>query len=121
MVAQIFKKRKVEHTSHEAHVNGNDASDSRSSSASDSEEVEAVAPKMNGHSGNSFRQSRPNKPQPLAITGDVFTSDLFQIQVKELLSAVEPKYEKQTVAVEKVLRRLKSVIEELPSREPLPV
>ncbi|MCJ1378069.1 hypothetical protein MMC17_001165 [Xylographa soralifera] len=58
------------------------------------------------------------KPMP---TKDMYTSDMFQIQLGELLAEVHPNYEKITVRVEKTLRRLKQIIENIPARDPQPI
>ena len=52
---------------------------------------------------------------------DTFTTDLLQMQIKELLNEVRPRYRTTMVKVEKALRKLKRVIEEIPPRELLSV
>ena len=52
---------------------------------------------------------------------DTFTTDLLQMQIKELLNEVRPKYRTTMVKVEKALHKLKRVIEELPPRDMLSV
>ena len=52
---------------------------------------------------------------------DTFTTDLLQMQIKELLDEVRPKYRTTMVKLEKALRKLKRIIEEIPPREMLSV
>jgi U3 small nucleolar RNA-associated protein 22 len=77
-------------------------------------------------SGHSQQQVRPNQPtnrdsSGVAFTGEVFKSNLFQLQVDELLEQIRPKKSKQDILVERELRSLKAVIEAIPARAPVSV
>ena len=49
------------------------------------------------------------------------TSDLFELQVEELLSEVRPRRSKRLERVDAALRKLKSKIESIPAHDPLSV
>lgn len=59
-----------------------------------------------------------SRPMP---SGDMYNSDLFQIQIGELLSTVQPSHDRHVATIEKILRKLKQVIEGIAPREALPV
>ncbi|KAH7378732.1 pre-rRNA processing protein Utp22 [Pyrenochaeta sp. MPI-SDFR-AT-0127] len=54
-------------------------------------------------------------------TAETFKSNLFKLQVDELLEQVKPKYGKKEAPAENAMRTLKSIIEQIPSRDPLPI
>jgi len=54
-------------------------------------------------------------------TGDMSRSNIFKLQVDEMLLAVQPNYSKIMGSVDKTLRRLKILIESIENREPLTV
>ncbi len=56
-----------------------------------------------------------------AYTSESFKSNMFKLQVDELLEQVKPKYGKKEAPAENAMRTLKAIIEQIPSREPLPV
>ena len=64
------------------------------------------------------RSEGRNHPSPIA-TG-AFNSNVFQLQVDELLSKVRPR-DGRMVKAEHALRKLKGIIESIPDREPIPV
>lgn len=53
-----------------------------------------------------------------AYTGEVYKSNMFKLQVDELLDQIRPKHGKKEAAAEKALRELKVIIENIPAREP---
>ena len=55
---------------------------------------------------------------PSTLSGGAYNSNLVQLQIDELLSNVQPDYEVRLVKAENVLRKLKSIIECIPPREP---
>jgi len=67
----------------------------------------------------------PKKPAPSlqdgVYTAESFKSNMFKLQVDELLDQVKLKYGKREAPVENAMRTLKTIIEQIPSREPLPV
>ncbi|KAK7540557.1 Nrap protein [Phyllosticta citribraziliensis] len=97
--------------------------------AEEDEEVEQSQPKA--QDGKSQEKSLKTKQEPRkpkrdidmaemtgAYTGEVYKSNMFKLQVDELLAQVRPKHGKKEVAAEKALRDLKSIIEKIPSRDP---
>lgn len=65
---------------------------------------------------------RPDAPlQDGVYTAESFKSNVFKLQIDELLEQVKPKYGKKEAPAENAMRILKSVIEQLPSRAPLSV
>ena len=76
--------------------------------------------------GKATSASKPSKkPAPSlqdgVYTAESFKSNMFKLQVDELLDQVKLKYGKKEAPVENAMRTLKTIIEQIPSREPLPV
>ncbi|KAI9844485.1 MAG: hypothetical protein M1837_005568 [Sclerophora amabilis] len=63
------------------------------------------------------RKMRLDTGASQAFLGGASRSSMFKLQVDELLTEIRPDYERRRTSIEKTLRRLKSVIEELPDRE----
>ena len=53
---------------------------------------------------------------PIIPSGSVCSTDLFQLQIDELLSKVRPDYERRMIKAENALRKLKTIIERIPNR-----
>ena len=70
-------------------------------------------------------QKAPKRPaatlQDGAYTSESFKSNMFKLQVDELLEQVKPKYGKKEAPAENAMRTLKAIIESIPSRDALPV
>jgi U3 small nucleolar RNA-associated protein 22 len=70
-------------------------------------------------------QKTPKRPaatlQDGAYTSESFKSNMFKLQVDELLEQVKPKYGKKEAPAENAMRTLKTIIESIPSRDALPV
>lgn len=69
---------------------------------------------------------KPSKrPTPSLQDGvysaESFKSNIFKLQVDELLEQVKLKYGKKEAPAENAMRTLKTIIEQIPSRDPLPV
>ena len=56
-----------------------------------------------------------------AYTSESFKSNMFKLQVDELLEQVKPKFGKKEAPAENAMRTLKTIIEQIPSRDALPV
>ncbi|KAJ8110016.1 hypothetical protein OPT61_g7029 [Boeremia exigua] len=56
-----------------------------------------------------------------AYTSESFKSNMFKLQVDELLEQVKPKYGKKEAPAENAMRTLKEIIESIPSREALSI
>ncbi|KAK3698282.1 U3 snoRNP protein, partial [Vermiconidia calcicola] len=63
------------------------------------------------------------KPEPMRSTNtaNTFGSNMFKLQVDELLEEIRPRQSKREIEAEEALQRLKKSIETLPSRGPLPI
>ena len=70
-------------------------------------------------------QKPPKRPaatlQDGAYTSESFKSNMFKLQVDELLEQVKPKYGKKEAPAENAMRTLKTILEQIPNREALPV
>lgn len=80
-------------------------------------------------SSTSLEQRKPNESSSRArelhstelYAGGMYKSNLFKLQVDEMLRAVQPNYAKMMEPVDKALRRLKTLIGSIENREPLTV
>jgi len=68
-----------------------------------------------------FRKKMSAAALSEAYTSETYRSSMFKLQVDELLGQVRLKYGSKEAPVEKALRSLKQIIEEIPAQEPLPV
>lgn len=71
------------------------------------------------------RSKPPKRPattlQDGVYTSESFKSNLFKLQVDELLEQVKLKYGKKQASAENAMRTLKTIIEQIPSGDALPV
>ena len=51
----------------------------------------------------------------------VYDGNIFKLQLDELLEEVKPMYKNRIVRVEKTLRKIKGIVESIPSRAATPV
>ena len=58
---------------------------------------------------------------PTTSPRGLYNASLFQLQIEELLLNVQSDYELRMVEAEKALRKLRRIIERIPSREPISV
>ncbi|KAG9192224.1 hypothetical protein G6011_10958 [Alternaria panax] len=67
----------------------------------------------------------PKRPAPSlqdgVYTAESFKSNMFKLQLDELLEQVKLKYGKKEAPAENAMRTLKTIIEQIPSRDPLPI
>lgn len=117
MAAPVTKRRKLRH-------------DSEDGSGSEDENGSAVATVPKQEVSKSASQPAYAKPahkrqdaalQDGVYTSEVYKSNIFKLQVDELLPQVRFKYGKKVASVENAMRRLKNIIEQIPSRDPAPV
>ena len=70
-------------------------------------------------------QSKPKRAQEdddnAIYAGGLYKSSMFKLQVDEMLSEVQPKYEKRLTGVDDALRKLKGLIEGIESCDPVSV
>lgn len=52
---------------------------------------------------------------------NIYNSNMFKLQVDELLAEMRPDYERKLKKVEKALHKLKAILERIPEQKPLPV
>jgi U3 small nucleolar RNA-associated protein 22 len=76
--------------------------------------------------GKATSESKPPKRPALSMqdgvyTAETFKSNMFKLQVDELLDQVKLKYGKREAPAENAMRTLKTIIEQIPDRDPLPV
>lgn len=77
---------------------------------------DAPKPTTNGHTKPS-KAPRPQRTPTDTYTGGTFKSNMFKLQVDELLSQIRPKHGKTEEAAEAALHRIKTVIERIPETE----
>jgi U3 small nucleolar RNA-associated protein 22 len=77
------------------------------------------SPRQTMSNRDSTRSSRPLDFSGTAYVGEVYKSNIFKLQVDELLEQVQPKHHQHAPAIERTLRTFKHVIETIPRREPL--
>lgn len=97
---------------------------------------ECAGEQMHVEGESSEEEKAPNKPivtetrtAPRKVgdlngtiyNGEVFKSNLFKLQVEELLNQVRPGHTKKNDSVESAVRTLKTIIENIPARKPTPV
>ncbi|OJD12798.1 hypothetical protein AJ78_06655 [Emergomyces pasteurianus Ep9510] len=78
----------------------------------------AQQPARNGVKGTASRSRSAAPTAELAVASGVFKSNVFKLQVDELLSQLRPDHDKLLSRVEKPLRKLKSIIEKIPDIPP---
>lgn len=76
--------------------------------------------------GKTASAQKPQKRTTSALqdgvyTAETFKSNMFKLQVDELLEQVKPKYGKKEAPAENAMRTLKTMIEQIPSRDALSV
>ena len=77
---------------------------------------------LDGVTEKNYEMMAPIRPRAASIApGEAYSSDIFQLQVQELLEDIRPKYDRTLARVESVLRKLKHTIESIPPRDALPV
>jgi U3 small nucleolar RNA-associated protein 22 len=118
----------------EEEANGDDSDVSMDGPAdaedvSDDEDAEESVAQKNKKTAPAASVTPAQKPtkrpaatlQDGAYTSESFKSNMFKLQVDELLEQVKPKYGRKEAPAENALRTLKAIIESIPSRDALPV
>jgi U3 small nucleolar RNA-associated protein 22 len=75
----------------------------------------------NAQEGAKAHKRRDQTMQDGVYTAEVYKSNMFKLQVDELLQQVKPRYGKKEAPAENAMRTLKTIIEQIPGREPLSV
>lgn len=96
----------------------------------DTEEMDNKASEKNANTSSSKptldkakkMHKKPDAPmQDGGYTAETFKSNIFKLQVDELLDQVKLRYGKKEAPAENAMRTLKTLIEQLPNRAPLSV
>ena len=90
----------------------------RSDGPSPGKEGDVADYAINPHAHDPLRDHKEDKPKVTPI--GAYSSNMFQLQVDELLLNVRPR-KGRMVQTENALRKLKNIIEHIPNREPKPV
>ncbi|KAF2751624.1 Nrap protein [Sporormia fimetaria CBS 119925] len=116
MAAPATKRRKLRHESEDGSaLESEDTSMSRANPQEEQHAMSKAAP-------HKPHRTRPELPlQDGVYTAEVYKSNMFKLQVDELLEQVKFKYGKKVVPLENAMRTLKTLIEQFPNREPLPI
>lgn len=92
---------------------------------SEEETVSHQSPKPKSTAKVANAQKPPKRPASSPhdgmYTSDAFKSNIFKLQVDELLDQVKLKYGHKEAPAENAMRTLKDIIEHIPSRDALPV
>ncbi|KAF2800805.1 Nrap protein [Melanomma pulvis-pyrius CBS 109.77] len=119
MAPPVPKRRKLQHV--EESVRGAD------SFAGDRVQVqhgitqEKQTPSSNAQDGGRPHKRRDQTIQDGVYTAEVYKSNMFKLQVDELLQQVKPRYGKKEAPAENAMRTLKGIIEQLPGRAPVSI
>lgn len=84
-------------------------------------ENEKPAPAAKVRNGTKPPKRPATSLQDGVYTAETFKSNVFKLQADELLEQVKLKYGKKEAPAENAMRTLKSIIEQIPSRDALPV
>lgn len=118
MAPHATKRRKLEHSS--SPDPGQDSLSDASQSAGE-EEIPDVKPASRPKSAIGHAPHTKDADSSALYAGDLYKSSIFKMQVDEMLAEVRPDYEKRLGPVDGALRRLKTLIEEIPGREAVTV
>lgn len=117
MAPHPTKRRKLEHDSDEDSIFSNDDGNGGVPSAKESDEDERPST-MQKKKSNNKPASDQTTDNAAMYAGDLYKSSMFKMQVDEMLSELRPNYEKRLGPVNEALRKLKTIIENIPDREP---
>jgi U3 small nucleolar RNA-associated protein 22 len=117
MAAPVTKRRKLRHDSEDGSASEGENGPALGTSVR--EDSRKFTPKPDQAKQVHKRQDAPL--QDGVYTSEVYKSNMFKLQVDELLPQVKFKYGKKVASVENAMRSLKSIIEQIPSRDAAPV
>jgi U3 small nucleolar RNA-associated protein 22 len=83
--------------------------------------VKERAAQGEGKAAAPIRKRLDALPQDGAYTSEVYKSNMFKLQIDELLDQVKPKYGKKQAPAEHAMRTLKTMIEQIPGCGPFSV
>lgn len=102
-------------------VDGEDVSDDEDAEESLAQKNKNPAPAATATPASKAPKRPAATLQDGAYTSESFKSNMFKLQVDELLDQVKPKYGKKEAPAENAMRTLKEIIEAIPSRDALSV
>ena len=120
MAPHEVKRRKLAHfSSSGSEVVG----DSDNDSASSTNDGDVAVQKKHSMGMRQFTEgsTKLQSDGAFQVASSAYNSNTFKLQMDELLVRVRPKNGKRMIKVENVLRRLKSIIENIPSQEAVTV
>jgi U3 small nucleolar RNA-associated protein 22 len=82
------------------------------------EDAPVAAKKRKLENGHKMRNGINDIPQDGVYTGEIYKSNLFKLQVDELLKQVKPNYGKMEAPMIHAMGTLRKIINSIPSREP---
>lgn len=118
MASHPVKRRKVEH--HDDDVDVSDHASAESTSGSEDSAPENETPKRQRKAPQSISTtaSQAKSSAEQAIASGLYKTNLFKLQLDELLKSVKPNYDKQVAKHQTFLHKLKNAIDTIPSIEP---
>jgi U3 small nucleolar RNA-associated protein 22 len=118
MVLQTSKRRKLDLDAEMSQAS-DDSDNNTSISIHANASKTATMAAQKGAVAGTKRNREQSASAPYA--GEAYKSSLFKLQVDEMLAEVRPDYAKRLGPVDSALRKLKTLIEAIPDREPVPV
>ena len=82
--------------------------------------LEASNPSAETPAVAGMKRKQQEQNPSAAYSGESYKSSLFKLQVDEMLSEVKPDYSKRFGPVDNAMRKLKTLIETIPARNPAP-
>ncbi|KAJ4313180.1 U3 snoRNP protein [Neodidymelliopsis sp. IMI 364377] len=105
----------------EGPADNDDMSDDEDAEESVAKKAKASTPAVSTTSAQKPAKRPAATLQDGAYTSESFKSNIFKLQVDELLDQVKPKYGKKEAPAENAMRTLKTIIEQIPNRDALPI
>ncbi len=122
MAPSATKRRKLDHS------DSDEESEASFAGFDDSngEESDNAAPAVATGAIKTVPSQKPQKRTAMtlpegAYTAETFKSNMFKLQVDDLLAQAKLKYGKKEAPAENAMRTLKTIIEQIPDRDPLSV
>jgi U3 small nucleolar RNA-associated protein 22 len=99
---------------------GDDEDQEEEKEAASKASAKAAAPPKPSASASTNKRPAASL-QDGAYTAETFKSNMFKLQVDELLEQVKPKHGSKAATADNAMRTLKAIIEQIPARDPLSV
>lgn len=121
MAAHAIKRRKVTHPAGSKNEEGGRPSDNGSANSTDDGGAVVEENRIPSLRHNAHESAKTHLDGLGQFASGASNSNMFKLQMDELLVKVRPKYGKRVTKVEDALRKLKVIIESIPNQESLPV